>query len=288
VSPHAPHNNHEATKTSCNINDLYNWPARDDNVATPQWHPSPAVTVEGDGNTAAKSDKDPYVRSNTFPSSCGQVTYDGQMKTLLSVDDMVDRLMTTLQKNGQLANTLVIFTSDNGFAHGDRGLTSKGLAYMEHTKVPFMARWDGVFTPGTVDHRLVGGEDFLPTYLDAARYAPPVLKYRLDGKSLLPGRPARTEKLLEFGPDGRPTPAGYKGHRGIPTWASLTTADWQYIEYYGADNTTVAFREYYDLTSDPWELQNTLADNDPHNDPDVTALSAELARAEHCSGKTCP
>jgi arylsulfatase A-like enzyme len=288
VSPHAPHNNHEATKTSCNINDLYNWPARDDNVATPPWQPSPAVTVEGGNNTAAKSDKVPYVRSNTFPESCGQVTYDGQMKTLLSVDDMVDRMMTELQKNNQLDNTLVIFTSDNGFAHGDRGLTSKGMAYTEHVKVPFMARWDGVFAPGTVDHRPVGGEDFLPTYLDAARYAPPVLKYRLDGRSFLPGRPGRTEKLLEFGPDGRPTPAGYKGHRGIPTWASLRTADWQYIEYYGADNTTVAFREYFDLKSDPWELQNTLADNDPKNDPDVASLSAELARAEHCSGKSCP
>jgi len=288
VAPHAPHNNHEATRTSCNINDLYNWPARDDNVPTPQWKPSPAVTVEGGNNTGAKSDKVPYVRDNTFPESCGKVTYDGQMKTLLSVDDMVDRVMTELQKSGQLANTLVIFTSDNGFAHGDRGLTSKGLGYLEHTKVPFMVRWDGVFAPGVVDHRLVGGEDFLPTYLDAARYAPPALKYRLDGRSLLPGRPARAEKLLEFGPDGRATPNGYKGHRGIPTWASLLTADWQYIEYYGADNTTVAFREYYDLKSDPWELQNLLADKDPKNDPDVAGLSARLHRAEHCSGQACP
>jgi arylsulfatase A-like enzyme len=196
--------------------------------------------------------------------------------------------MTTLQNHGELSNTLVIFTSDNGFAHGDRGLTSKGLPYTEHVKVPFMARWDGVFQPGVVDHRLVGGEDFLPTYFDALRYTPPVLRYHLDGRSLLPGRPARTEKLLEFGPDGRATPAGYKGHRGIPTWGSLTTADWQYIEYYDADNTTVAFREYYDLRTDPWELQNLLADNNPNNDPDVAGLSARLQQAEHCSGASCP
>jgi arylsulfatase A-like enzyme len=289
ISPHAPHNNMEAQKNACDINKLYNWPARDNSVATPAWQPSPAVTVE-DGPNAfnEKADKVPYLRDNSFPQSCGKATYDGQMKTLLSVDDMVDRVMTELQKNGQLDNTLVIFTSDNGFAHADRGLTSKGMPYTEHVKVPFMVRWDGVFPAGAVDHRLVGGEDFLPTYLDAARYQPPVLKYRLDGKSFLPGRPVRTTKLLEFGPDGRATPSGYKGHRGIPTWAALRTLDWHYIEYYAADGTTVTWREYYDLKADPWELNNLLADKDPGNDPDVNALSAQLQAAEHCSGKSCP
>jgi N-acetylglucosamine-6-sulfatase len=257
-------------------------------VATPPWNPSPAVTVEGDGHTDAKRDKVPYVRGNTFPSHCGEVTYDGQLKTLLPVDDMVDRMMSELDRTGQLDNTLVILTSDNGFAHADRGLTSKGMAYTEHTKVPFLVRWDGVFEGGFVDHRPVGGEDFLPTYLDAARYLPPQLKYHLDGRSFLPGRPGRTEKLLEFGPVGRPSPTGYKGHRGIPTWASLTTAAWQYIEYYGADNTTVAFREYFDRTADPWELDNVLADHDSGNDPDVDALSARLQRAVHCTGRDCP
>jgi arylsulfatase A-like enzyme len=289
VSPHAPHDTHEATKTSCNINDLYQWPTRDDSVATPAWQPSPAVTVEdGPGAAAQKADKVPYLRNNSFPQSCGEATYDGQMKTLLSVDDMVDRVMTELQKNGQLANTLVVFTSDNGFAHADRGLTSKGLPYTEHTKVPFMVRWDGVFAAGAVDHRLVGGEDFLPTYLDAVRYQPPVLKYRLDGRSFLPGRAGRAEKLLEFGPDGRATPSGYKGHRGIPTWASLRSPTFQYIEYYAADGTTVTWREYYDLRSDPWELSSLLADNDQSNDPDVNALSARLKAAEHCTGSGCP
>jgi arylsulfatase A-like enzyme len=287
VAPHAPHNNHEAQKTSCNINDLYNWPARDDNVVIPPWQPSPAVTVEGDNNTAAKADKVPYVRNNTFPSTCGQVTYEGQNKTLLSVDDMVDRLMTELQKNGQIDNTLVIFTSDNGFAHGDRGLTSKGLPYTEHIKVPLMARWNGVFPAGVVDHRQIGGEDFLPTYFDATGYVPPELHYALDGRSFLPDRPARQAKVLEFGPVGRPTPPGYKGHRGIPTWASLRTPDYQYIEYYDASNTTVAFKEYYDLKNDPWELHNVLLDKNAKQ-PDAAALSADLQRWEHCAGTNGP
>ena len=56
--------------------------------------------------------------------------------------------------------------------------------------------------------------------------------------------------------------------------------------------TQLRVREYYDLKSDPWELQNVLADNDPKNDPDVAGLSARLQRAEHCAGRAglnpCP
>lgn len=142
VAPHAPHNNREAQKTSCNMSELYRWPARHDRVATPPWNPSPPVTVEGDSRTGAKADKARYVRDNTFPERCGQATYDGQLKTLLAVDEMVDRMMTGLRDTGQLDNTLVILTSDNGFAHGDRGLTSKGMAYTEHVRVPFLLLTD--------------------------------------------------------------------------------------------------------------------------------------------------
>jgi len=147
-----------------------------------------------------------------------------------------------------------------------------------------------VFPAGVVDHRPIGGEDFLPTYLDAAEYQPPVEQYAFDGRSFLPGAPGRSEKYLEFGPVGRPTPPGYKGHRGIPTWASVRTADYQYIEYYAADNTTVAFREYYDLHADPWELKNLVYPDSAAaaNHIDVAALSAHLQQLEHCTGTTGP
>ncbi len=87
---------------------------------------------------------------------------------------------------------------------------------------------------------------------------------------------------------GAPTPAGYKGHRGIPSWASVRTREYQYIEYYGSDNITVAFREYYDLEADPWQLSNLLADKDPGNDPDVAALSSHLQQLERCAGTSGP
>ena len=159
-----------------------------------------------------------------------------------------------------------------------------------------MVRWDGVFPAGTTDDRLVGTEDYLPTYLDAAGYTPPVLRYPLDGLSFLPGRPTRSEKLLEFGPILRTSPKGYIGHRGIPTWLSLRTKTWQYIEFYEkVNNSTVQWREYYDLTNDPWELNNLLYDKSSKsltNPPDVAAIAARLHKAATCAGRSganpCP
>lgn len=88
-----------------------------------------------------------------------------------------------------------------------------------------------------------------------------------------------------------PSPPGlvnYEGHRGIPSWASLRTRTWQYTEYYKRDHRTLEFREYYDLTADPCQLHNLLADIVPTSDPDVSSLSAQLQRAQTCVGTTGP
>jgi arylsulfatase A-like enzyme len=295
VSPHAPHDEEVeagSTSGSCDLHALYSWPARHDNVPVPPWNPTPAVTVEaGPDFKAEKADKVPYLRDKKYSKACAAVLHEGHMRTLLAVDDMVDTVMRKLEADGELANTLVIFTTDNGYSWGERGVPSKALPYTEHVKAPFLVRWDGVFPSGGVDDRLVGGEDFLPTYLDAARYSPPELHYPLDGRSFLPGQPGKPVKLLEFGPVGRPSPGRYEGHRNIPTWASLRTGGWQYIEYYGADNTTVTWKEYYDLTRDPWELDNLLV-TDPSRAPDAATLSAELRQDLTCAGTSganaCP
>jgi arylsulfatase A-like enzyme len=286
VSPHAPHQEQVAAgPDSCNLNKMYKWPARYDANPMPPWNPTPAVTVEGGPNgKAEKQDKVPYVRAMNFTQKCGEITYEGAMRTLMAVDDMVDTIMTHLQNDGELANTMVLFTTDNGYAWDERGMTSKGMPWTEHVQAPLMVRWDGVFPPASTDDRLIGTEDYLPTYLDAAGYAPPEVHYPLDGRSFLPGRAGRSEKYLEFGPVLRPSPKGYQGHRGIPTWASLRSKQWQYIEFYDKGNTNAQWQEYYDLVADPWELNNLLADKDPANDPDVATLSARLHKASLCAG----
>src|SRR5918992_802356 len=295
VSPHAPHQEQVAPgPDSCNLEKMYSWPERYDAQPIPPWKPTPAEEIEGGPNgKAEKQDKAPWVRSANFTHKCGQVTYDGAMKTLMVADDMVDTVMTRLQDRGELANTLVLLSTDNGYSWNERGMTSKGAPWTEHVQAPLLVRWDGVFPPGSTDERLVGTEDYLPTYLDAAGYQPPEIRYPFDGRSFLPGRPARAEKYLELGPVLKPSPKDYKGHRGIPAWASLRTKNWQYIEFYEKDNNTdLHWREYYDLVADPWELNNLLADKDPANDPDVVALSARLRKAIACvgtgGGDACP
>jgi arylsulfatase A-like enzyme len=295
VSPHAPHQEQVAPgPDSCNLEKMYTWPPKYDSQPIPPWKPTPAEQIEGGPNgKAEKQDKAPFVRSHNFTHKCGQVTYDGAMKTLMVADDMVETIMTRLQERGELGNTLILLGTDNGYSWNERGMTSKGAPWTEHVQSPLLVRWDGVFPPGTKDERLVGTEDYLPTYLDAAGYTPSQLKHPFDGRSFLPGRQARDEKYLEFGPVLTASSKEYKGHRGIPSWASLRTKQWQYIEYYDRkDNTTIQWREYYDLIADPWQLQNVLADKNPANDPDIAALSARLHKAIACVGTSganpCP
>jgi arylsulfatase A-like enzyme len=262
VTPQAPHDSTDGN---------WYWPEMYDETAIPEYEPSPAA-LDMD-----RSDQVSYVRDKTQSYEESKKSHDGQMRTLMAADDMIDGIFRQLESSGELDNTLVIFTSDNGYSWGERGVTSKGLPYVESVKVPFLVRWPGIFAEGATVERPVGGVDLLPTLLEAAGYEPPVLGYPLDGRSLFhPG--GRDEILLEM----------HEGHRGIPNWASLRNNRWQYIEYYESDETTVDFREYYDLGSDPWQLTNLLEDADPTNDPDVAALSAQLATARTCAGAACP
>ncbi|MGH8975274.1 MAG: sulfatase family protein, partial [Acidimicrobiia bacterium] len=259
VTPHAPHDSTDGT---------YSWPERHDDTPIPVWEANPAVT------DTDRDDQVAYIRDKSQSEEKSRFTHDGQLRTLLAVDEMVDALFSRLAATGELDNTLAVFTSDNGYSWGERGVTSKGLPYAESVKVPFLVRWPGIFPAGGIDARPVGGVDLLPTFLDASGTVPPVMGYPLDGRSFLPGRPGRDHILLEFAAD----------HREIPPWASFRAAGWQYIEYYEAGTETVEFREYYDLSADPWQLTNLLADADPANDPDVGELSAALAAARHCRG----
>ena len=98
------------------------------------------------------------------------------------------------------------------------------------------------------------------------------------GIDLLDRRAERDRILLESWGNFR---------KGIPSWASTRTKDYQYVEYYGRRGRRI-FREFYDLQNDPWELSNLLADGDPTNDPPTAELSAQLAAERACSGTDGP
>lgn len=82
----------------------------------------------------------------------------------------------------------------------------------------------------------------------------------------------------------------FTAESGDHLWASVFTDETQYTEYYETGETLV-FQEYYDLLNDPWQLTNTLGDDDRRNDPDpltLQMLSSQLAADRECAGAGCP
>jgi arylsulfatase A-like enzyme len=249
--------------------------ARYRNAPLPAWNGNPAV-FEGD-----RSDKPPSFRNIYYGLADGRLVRTGQLRALMSVDDMVGRIFATLHELGETRRTLAFFLSDNGYLWADHHLGGdnetagqKLLPYTDSVRVPFFVRWPGHLRPGTRDGRLTGNVDIAPTVLEAAGIPPDPSKPPLDGRSLL-APDARSRILLERWREGL--------HTWVPTWASLRTRRYQYIEYY-ADDGSRFFREYYNLRHDPWQLRNLLHDGNPGNDPNVAPLRRQLAADRHCSG----
>jgi arylsulfatase A-like enzyme len=238
----------------------------------------PALAGTGPSTVPPVDGKPRYLRDRpTVDLGQAARVRTGQLRTLLSVDDLVDRVMRRLQDTGELDHTLVFFLSDNGYAWGEHRHIGKFVPYTESIKVPFLVRWPGRLPAGTVDDRLVATVDIKPTVLDAAGI-PAGPGDVVDGRSLLDGR-RRQRLLAEYFRDRANAP-------GIRDWAALRTAAWQYIENDDQPGGGT-FREFYDLTRDPGMERNLLADADPANDPPA-ALAAELAAARACAGASCP
>lgn len=168
------------------------------------------------------------------------------------VDRSVGRILQTLDDLKLTDDTIVVYTSDNGFMLGDHGLSGKWLMYEESIRVPLLIR--GPMLPaamkGTASERLALNIDLSPTVLDLAGLKIPA---GTDGQSLRPlleGRQAEWrsdffyEHHFDFG--GR-----------IPRTEGVRSADWKYITYPAA---TPKFEELYDLRNDPLEEHNLAGD----------------------------
>jgi arylsulfatase A-like enzyme len=232
------------------------------------WSGNPSI-FEGD-----RSDKPPFVASSDHTFAKARIVRAGQLRTLMSVDDMVAGVFRTLGRLGERRNTLAIYTSDNGFLWADHGLAGKRFPYTASVQVPFLVRWPGHVAAGATSGRLTGIVDIAPTVLAAAGVARDPTRPPLDGRSLLaPDR--RNRLLLEYWRE--------RGHEP-PTWASLRTKRYQYVEYYGRSGRRT-FREYYKLVRDPWQLRNLLHDGNPRNNPNLRSLRDRLARDRRCAGR---
>jgi arylsulfatase A-like enzyme len=227
---------------------------------------------------ADRTDKPPFVRQTTLDPAVVQQHRVAQLRMLMSVDDLVSKVFSTLSANKESRNTLAFFISDNGYLWGEHGLEAKHLPYTYSARIPMYMRWPDGLNGGVEDQRIVANIDLAPTAVDAASAggSPP-----RDGRSLL-GAQSRDRILLE-------RPARLPG--SPPDWGSIRTPSLQYTEYYAGDDYSpddpTIFQEYYDLGLDPWQLANRLGDVDPLNDPTpetLQALRAQLSSDLSCAG----
>ena len=191
-----------------------------------------------------------------------------------SVDDSVGQLMNWLDAQGLGENTLVIYTSDQGFFLGEHGLYDKRFMYEPSARMPFLARWPAGIRPGTVSDGLAINCDFAPTFLQLAGASIPE---DLQGRSLVPlfagNRPAdwRSDIYYRYYHD--------PGHHNTRAHYGVRTDTHKLIHYWKADQW-----ELFDLVRDPQEMKNLYSD--PAAAPIVTDLKARLTRLQRELGDT--
>jgi len=188
------------------------------------------------------------------------------LATVQSVDDSVGRVLEFLDKAGLARNTMVVYTSDQGFFLGDHGLFDKRFMYEESIRMPFLVRWPAGVKPGTRSDALALNIDFAPTFLDLAGLP---MSADMQGRSLLPvlrGRTPsdwRTSMYYRYYHD--PGDHNTRTHYGVRTRTHKLIYFWKKDQW-----------ELFDLLSDPYELHNLYGE--PGQDNLTSSLKQELAR----------
>ncbi len=188
------------------------------------------------------------------------------LATVQSVDESVGQVLAYLDKAGLAQNTMVIYSSDQGFFLGDHGLFDKRFMYEESMRMPFLVRWPAGIKPGTKSSAMGLNIDFAPTFLDAAGLP---VSPEMQGRSLMPvlrGRiPTdwRTSMYYRYYHD--PGDHNTRAHYGVRTRTHKLIYFWKEDQW-----------ELFDLVNDPYELHNLYGQ--PGLEGFTATLKAELAR----------
>jgi arylsulfatase A-like enzyme len=188
------------------------------------------------------------------------------LATISSVDDNVGRVLDYLDESGLAENTMVVYTSDQGFYLGEHGWFDKRFIYDESFKTPLLIRWPNEIKAGTTNDEMVQNLDFAQTFLEAAGIEAPS---DMQGESLIP---LLTDKQENWNRDAvyyhyyeYPAVHMVKRHYGI------VTKEFKLIHfYYDVDEW-----ELYDRKKDPQEMKNVY--NDPAYADVVEDLKVKLA-----------
>tara|TARA_B100000003_G_scaffold208673_1_gene229759 strand:+ start:2771 stop:4387 length:1617 start_codon:yes stop_codon:yes gene_type:complete len=187
------------------------------------------------------------------------------LATISSVDDNVGRVLNYLDETGLDENTIVVYTSDQGFYLGEHGWFDKRFIYDESFKTPLMIKWPNVIKPGTTSEEMVQNLDFAQTFLEAAMIKAP---NDMQGESLIPLFKGDSEKwnrdAVYYHYYEYPSVHMVKRHYGI------VNKEFKLVHfYYDVDEW-----ELYDRLNDPYEMNNVY--DDPRYSEVLNKLKKEL------------
>ncbi len=167
-----------------------------------------------------------------------------------SVDDNIGRLLEYLDESGLAENTVVIYSSDQGWYLGDHGWYDKRWMYEESLRMPLIVRWPGVVASGSENRDLTSNLDFASTFLDIAGAEIPA---DLQGRSLVPL--LRGVAPIEWRQSIYYQYYEYPGAHSVRRHYGVRTEKYKLIHFYNLGEW-----EFYDLDRDPDELQNRYDD----------------------------
>ena len=201
-----------------------------------------------------------------------QENYQQELESLLAVDEAVGGVLGALQRRGELDNTLVIYTADNGFYHGEHRVRSeKTLPYEPGIRVPLLMRGPGV-PRGERRDQVVGNIDLAPTIVEAAGATPTLVQ---DGRSLLD---LLRDPTLEFGREI--VLENGNGVYRIPPFRGIRNDRFTFVRHDATGEV-----ELYDLREDPFQLQSL--DEYERYDRVRRLLARRLRVLETCAGALC-
>ncbi len=240
------------------------------------------MTIAGDmGSEDLKTEVPEHLRGPDNREARMRWKYQIYMRDYLqciqSIDDNVGRLLDHLDERGPTGNTLVVYTSDQGFFLGDHGWFDKRLMFDQSLQMPMLVRWPKEIAPGSRCAETITNVDFAATFLDVCGADAGEALPTSQGRSF---RPLLRGERVEDWPDAMYY--RYWEHddpiHAAPAHYGIRTADHKLIHYYGAGCGVpgASEREFepewelYDLRADPTEVRNVA------DDPVYATVRAEL------------